>query len=187
MLAAYESAVGALIFNTEKVDCYYAYTNNMAVRMSLLKSLGGFRHLERGADTLFLRDALAQYSPSIVQYAPAVVVRHLEISRVEDYLRKKGIYGRVDGRRGMANRRALPLIERMALALRIKRESGASIAMNIGFLGSLAAGAARFEWEMGPQRSECFLRQPRACIECVGHGGAYCADAPRLGGHQALT
>jgi glycosyltransferase involved in cell wall biosynthesis len=148
MLAAYESAVGALIFNTEKVDCYYAYTNNMAVRMSLLKSLGGFRHLERGADTLFLRDALAQYSPSIVQYAPAVVVRHLEISRVEDYLRKKGIYGRVDGRRGMANRRALPLIERMALALRIKRESGASIAMNIGFLGSLAAGAARFEWEM---------------------------------------
>jgi glycosyltransferase involved in cell wall biosynthesis len=148
MLAAYESSVGARIFETRKVDCYYAYTNNMAVRMSLLKSLGGFRHLQRGADTLFLRAAVAREGPSTVHYAADVVVRHLEISRVADYLRKKGIYGRVDGKRGVANRRALPLAERLELALRINREFGVSIATNIGFLGSLAAGAVRFEWEM---------------------------------------
>ncbi len=148
MLAAYESSVGARIFKTQKVDCYYAYTNNMAVRMSLLKSLGGFRHLQRGADTLFLRAAVDREGPSTVHYAADVVVRHLEISRVADYLRKKGIYGRVDGKRGVANRRALPLAERLELALRINREFGVSIATNIGFLGSLAAGAVRFEWEM---------------------------------------
>jgi glycosyltransferase involved in cell wall biosynthesis len=148
MLAAYESSVGERIFHGHKVDCYYAYTNNMAARMSLLKSLGGFRYLQRGADTLFLRDAVTRHGPSIVHYAPDVVIRHLEISRVADYLRKKGIYGRVDGKRGVAKRRALPLAERVELALRIKRECGASIAMNISFLGSLAAGAARFEWEM---------------------------------------
>jgi glycosyltransferase involved in cell wall biosynthesis len=148
MLAAYESSVGARIFTTQKVDCYYAYTNNMAVRMSLLKFLGGFRHLQRGADTLFLKAAVAREGPSTVHYAADVVVRHLEISRVADYLRKKGIYGRVDGKRGVANRRALPLAERVELALRINREFGVSIATNIGFLGSLAAGAVRFEWEM---------------------------------------
>jgi glycosyltransferase involved in cell wall biosynthesis len=148
MLAAYESSVGARIFNSQKVDCYYAYTNNMTIRMSLVRSLGGFRHLQRGADTMFLRDAVARYGPAIAQYAPDVVVRHLEISRVEDYLRKKGIYGRVDGKRGIGNRRALPLAERLELALRINRDFGVSIATNIGFLGSLAAGAARFEWEM---------------------------------------
>jgi glycosyltransferase involved in cell wall biosynthesis len=148
MLAAYESSVGARIFHTQKVDCYYAYTNNMAIQMSLLKSLGGFKHLQRGADTLFLRDAVARHGRSIVHYAPDVVVRHLEISRVADYLRKKSIYGRVDRKRGIANRRALPLAERLELALRINREFGVSIATNIGFLGSLAAGAARFEWEM---------------------------------------
>jgi hypothetical protein len=146
MLAAYESSLGAHIFATKQVDCYYAYTNNMAVRMPLLKALGGFRQIERGADSQWLRKAVAMHGPAILQYSPDVVVRHLEISRIADYLRKKSTYARVDRRSDAATPRALSLPQRVELALQVNR-SGGSAGMSIGFLGWLAVGAARFEWE----------------------------------------
>ena len=147
MLAAYESSLGAHIFATKQVDCYYAYTNNMAVRMPLLKALGGFRQIERGADTQWLRNAVALRGPSILQYAPDAIVRHLEISRITDYLRKKSTYARVNRKSDVFTPRALSLPERVQLALEVNRNRG-SAAMSIGFLGWLAVGAASFEWEM---------------------------------------
>ena len=126
---------------------YYAYTNNMAVRMPILKTLGGFRTLHRGADSLFMRSAMEHYGSSTLRYAPEVLVRHLEIAGIRDYLKKKSIYGQVNGDRELATPRALPLATRLRLALRAKRERRASLADTIGFLGVLAAGTVRFQWQ----------------------------------------
>jgi glycosyltransferase involved in cell wall biosynthesis len=147
LLAAYESALGAHIFTAPHLDCFYAYTNNMAVRSSILKELHGFRHLKRGADSLFLRSAVAHYGHSVLQYAPQAVVRHLEIAKIGDYLHKKSVYGEVNGNQDLAASGAVPLRTRLRLAWQVQRERRSSPAARIGFLGVLAAGAGRFEWE----------------------------------------
>jgi glycosyltransferase involved in cell wall biosynthesis len=147
MLAAYESALSARIFTEERVDCYYAHTNNMAVRMSFLKALGCFRALQRGADSLFMRCAVDQYGHSVVKYVPQAVVRHLEVASVRDYVEKKGIYGQVNQSRELVTPNALPLGVRLELALRANRERRGSLAHAVGLLAVLAAGAIRFEWE----------------------------------------
>ena len=146
-LAAYESALSARIFTEERVDCYYAHTNNMAVRMSFLKALGCFRALQRGADSLFIRRAVDQYGRSVVKYAPQAVVRHLEVASVRDYVEKKSIYGKVNQSRELATPNALPLGVRLELALRANRERRGSLAHAVGLLAVLAAGSIRFEWE----------------------------------------
>jgi glycosyltransferase involved in cell wall biosynthesis len=147
MLAAYESALGARIFTTQRVNSYYGYTNNMAIGMSIAKALGGFEHRQRGADSLFLRRAVERYGAPVLKYAPEVVVRHLEIAGVRDYLRKKRVYGKVNRDSAVATPQALPLATRWALALQAKRDCSSSLAETIGFLSVLAAGATQFEWE----------------------------------------
>jgi glycosyltransferase involved in cell wall biosynthesis len=147
MLAAYESALGARIFTTQRTKSYYAYTNNMAVRMSLLKALGGFEHRLRGADSQFLRRAMELHGAPVLKYAPEAVVRHLEIAGIRDYLGKKRVYGMVNRDSALATPQALPLAMRWELAVKETRERAASLAETAGFLGVLAAGAMRFEWE----------------------------------------
>jgi glycosyltransferase involved in cell wall biosynthesis len=145
MLAAYESALGSHIFTTQRVECYYAYTNNMAVRGAILKNLNGFRNLNRGADSLFLRQAIERYGRSVLKYAPGAVVRHLEIDGIRDYLDKKAVYGKVNGDRALATPGSIPLASRLKVALKVQREQGGSVATRIGFIGTLVAGAIRFE------------------------------------------
>jgi glycosyltransferase involved in cell wall biosynthesis len=147
MLAAYESALGFHIFSARRVECYYAYTNNMAVRLPVLKALNGFQHLQRGADTLLLRQTIERYGPAVLRFAPEAVVRHLEIAGIRDYLRKKCIYGRLCGNRTLATALSVPLAKRLELARCVKPEQGRSLATNLGFLGALAAGAGCFAWE----------------------------------------
>jgi glycosyltransferase involved in cell wall biosynthesis len=146
MLAVYESKLAARVFSEPTMDSYYAYTNNMAVRMPILKKLGGFHEAERGSDSVFLRAAVREYGTSIVAYVPDASVRHLEISSIGEYLRKKTIYGRVNRDPAFATPRALPLSRRIQLALK-SRPSGSSLATTIGFFFVLAAGAVQFEWE----------------------------------------
>ena len=146
-LAAYESALSARIFQTRAADSYYGYTNNMAARTAVLRAFGGFETRDRGADTVFLRAVASKYGESAVAYAPEMLVRHLEIASIGDYLRKKAIYGRVNRDPAVSPGRALSLRTRLALAARVARDRGTPMAGTIGFLGALAAGAIRFEWE----------------------------------------
>jgi glycosyltransferase involved in cell wall biosynthesis len=146
MLAAYESGTVARIFAGQEAGCYFGYTNNMSVRMSIVKAIGGFQKLARGADTLFLRRVAELYGGSALQYNPDAMVRHLEIARVRDYLRKKTIYGQVRRRMDTDAPGSLPLATRVKLALRANGERGGSLADRIAFFGILAAGAIRFEW-----------------------------------------
>jgi hypothetical protein len=146
MLAAYESALGARTFESGQPDCYYAYTNNMAVRRSVLDALGGFERRLRGADTLLMRRVAAEYGGSAVKYSPDILVRHLEIASISDYLLKKTIYGQVNRNRETGSR-PLSLTTRLELARRTVHESRGSLADKVVFWGVLAIGALRFEWE----------------------------------------
>jgi hypothetical protein len=146
LLAAYESAVAARTFERQQAECYYAYSNNMAVRMSILKAAGGFQKLARGADTLLLRRVVDQYGSAALRYIPDMMVRHLEIAGIRDYLRKKMIYGRLRRLKVPGAPLSLPLAARWELALQARRESAGSLADTVAFFSTLAAGAIVFEW-----------------------------------------
>jgi glycosyltransferase involved in cell wall biosynthesis len=146
-LAAYESAVCAYIHGHRRVESYYAYTNNMAVRMSVLQQLGGFEQLARGADTLFLRRVISTYGADTVKYAPEMIVRHLEIASTGDYFEKKGAYGRVNGDPKLRLAVPVPLSTRVRLALGVLRRRRPNPAAAAGFLAALAAGALQFDWQ----------------------------------------
>ncbi len=146
-LAAYESALCQRMFDNRQVECYYGYTNNMAVRMSLLKELNGFQALARGADTLLLRRVAAQVGSAALSYIPEMRVRHLEIENIHDYLLKKRIYGSLKRDSVTSPSRALPLATRLSLALKSIGAVGASPVAAIRFLGALAAGSLEFGWE----------------------------------------
>jgi len=146
-LEAYESAMAARVYEKGEARHYYAYTNNMGIRRAVFDAIGEFERLARGADSRFLHRALQQLGgPSIVRYDPAIVVRHLEIESVGNYLEKKYEYGRVTGSHtGFTGFPAgLPFRERMQLARKVIREH--PVVSTIGFGAALAAGAVLFEW-----------------------------------------
>ena len=153
MLAAYESELGARIFGDRRVDCYFGYTNNMAVRTSVLRALGGFQTLSRGADSLFMRQVIRHYGAEAVRHSRWAVVRHLEISSVHDYLEKKRIYGQINGNPETNTPGALPFVARLEAALKAGRQIAGSPLETLAFLGVLAAGSARFEWERWKRRA----------------------------------
>jgi len=147
MLSAYEEAIAARIFGTQSIRSYYGYTNNMAVRMSIVRELDGFEHRMRGADSIFLRRAVELHGPSILRYVPGAVVRHLEIESIRDYLEKKAVYGKVNHDPATATPQPLPLAARLELAMSARPSGGGSMAESMRFWGTLALGAALFEWK----------------------------------------
>jgi glycosyltransferase involved in cell wall biosynthesis len=94
ILAAYEAERAAYTFSGESSGIYYGYTNNMAVRRSLLDRCGPFLEIMRGADSLFVNRVIADYSCGIIRYVPQARIRHLEITSTWSYLRKRIIHGR---------------------------------------------------------------------------------------------
>ena len=147
LLAAYESELGERIFTRKGANYYYAYTNNMAVRMPLLRETGGFLTVKRGGDALFMRGVVAKYGEGILKYEPRMLVRHLEIAGIRDYLDKKRIYGQTNGKPALATPSALSLGERLSVALKARRVCRGSLADSAGFACVLAAGALSFEWQ----------------------------------------
>jgi glycosyltransferase involved in cell wall biosynthesis len=148
MLAAYESGVVARTFAGRHTASYFAYTNNMAVRRSIFEELGEFKEIMRGADSLFLRQAAERYGAHIVNYAHEMVVTHLEMVTIEDYLRKKKTYGMVTANnRDMNPPTSLPLTHRIKLAIQAMSGQQGSIRHLAEFGTVLARGAIRFAWE----------------------------------------
>jgi len=148
ILASYESEIAAHIFSNQQTESYFAFTNNMAVRRSILERIGTFPEIQRGADSQLLRRAVAEYGSDIVRYVPEAVVTHLEIASVRDYLRKKRTYGGVHGgnsRLGVPQ--ALPIGKRLSLAKRATERHRDSPVPWIPFLLVLGAGAIQFHWE----------------------------------------
>jgi glycosyltransferase involved in cell wall biosynthesis len=146
MLSAYEARMAASTFTGSRPERYYAYTNNMAFRRDVFERIGDFDPVQRGGDSLLLRRALAALGGcGIARYDPEVVVRHLEIATVSDYLEKKATYGHVRAAtRDRGTPEPLPLRTRLNMARKTLRGQSASDAMR--FCAVLAAGMFGFEW-----------------------------------------
>ena len=94
ILAAYEAERATYTFSGESSGLFYGYTNNMAIRRSLLDRCGPFLEVMRGADSIFVNQVIETYSRKIIRFVPDACIRHLEITSVGSYLRKRVIYGR---------------------------------------------------------------------------------------------
>ncbi len=94
ILAAHESERAAYVFSAKSSSICYGYTNNMAVRRDLFGRIGPFLEIDRSADSIFVYRVIEDYSPEVIRYVPDMRIRHLEITSVWQWLRKRFIYGR---------------------------------------------------------------------------------------------
>jgi glycosyltransferase involved in cell wall biosynthesis len=94
LLAAYDAEKVRHILSGSPREQYYGYTNNMAVRKSFTDVMGPFLEIQRGGDTIFVKQAVYRYGPGILRYSPDVRVLHLEMTRVGKWWRKMLTYGR---------------------------------------------------------------------------------------------
>jgi glycosyltransferase involved in cell wall biosynthesis len=93
MLESYDRERADLTFSGAAREIYFGYTNNMAVRCEVFERCGPFVEVARGADSLFVHGVLAEYSPNAVCFVPGAQIRHLEITSVRQWLRKRFVYG----------------------------------------------------------------------------------------------
>jgi hypothetical protein len=94
MLETHESERAAFTFTGKSSDIYYGYTNNMAVRRDVFDRCSPFLEIERGADSIFVHQVIERYSCEAIQHAPEALIRHLEITSVQKWFRKRFLYGR---------------------------------------------------------------------------------------------
>ena len=73
--------------------CLFGFTNNMAVRAELFRSVGLFREISRGADTEFVQRCLSSKNNAGLAFLPEMVIRHLEITGMKVWLKKRVIRG----------------------------------------------------------------------------------------------
>ena len=114
MLTEYEAEKAAYVFSCDDKTMYYGYTNNMAIRKRLFNRVGLFLEILRGADVIFVRCVVEDYSCDAVRYFSNIKVRHLEISSKRIYLQKQYIYGKsYRNYRKIKRTRALTNLERL--------------------------------------------------------------------------
>ena len=114
MLTEYEAEKAAYVFSCDDKTMYYGYTNNMAIRKRLFNRVGLFLEILRGADVIFVRCVVEDYSCDAVRYFSNIRVRHLEISSKRIYLQKQYIYGKsYRNYRKIKRTRALTNLERL--------------------------------------------------------------------------
>ncbi len=93
-LSEYETTRESFVLGSNRAELYFGRTNNMAVRREVLDAVGPFVERMRGGDTVFVQEAVRRFSPAVLAYAPEARVRHLEIQRLSDYLKKVTVYGK---------------------------------------------------------------------------------------------
>jgi hypothetical protein len=92
-LDGYEEAKIRYVLGQPDPAYVFGYTNNMAMRRTLIARLGQFREISRGADTLFTQVAAHSFGVAAVRFEPAMTVDHLEIGGVREYMAKRSTYG----------------------------------------------------------------------------------------------
>lgn len=131
MLAAYDHERTDYILSKKSGGIYYGYTNNMAVRRDLFYRYGPFPEIMRGADSIFVHRITEGHSHNVVRYEPDARIRHLEITSLWSYLRKRFIYGRsfrqnyTDDKR--SDRNILTPIENSAIIKMVIQRNGYSL------------------------------------------------------------
>ncbi|MFN8666349.1 MAG: glycosyltransferase family A protein [Gemmatimonadaceae bacterium] len=93
LLSLYEDEKIQWILRRGGADQVYGYTNNMAVRRSVLEAHGPFPERMRGGDTMFVQRVVAARGIGAVAFEGAMGVDHLEVTTLGDYYHKRTIYG----------------------------------------------------------------------------------------------
>jgi len=146
MLAEYEAEKINHVCASSDKHIYYGYTNNMAVRRTLFDRCGLFLEMARGADSIFVRQVTDQFDCESVRYVPGIRVRHMEMTRIWDYYRKRVIYGKSYERyRKVRSSRALSNAERTRIFRRTIQENGYSLPASLLFALLLVIGAVHFD------------------------------------------
>ena len=118
ILEAYECQKSAFVTSSSAEELYFGYTNNMAVTRKTLEALGPFLERQRGADTIFVREAIDKFSCDVVRHCPDICVRHLEITNAWHWYRKMVIYGASQKRYGQIKKaRGLTNAERLQVCI----------------------------------------------------------------------
>jgi glycosyltransferase involved in cell wall biosynthesis len=147
-LAAYEGHKARYIFSGTNRDVFYGYTNNLAVRRSLMDAMGPFVETGRGSDVIFVRRAVDRFSCQVLRYSPDVVVQHLEITKVWDWYKKMYIYGgSYQNYRTMVVAYPLSNAQRLEVFNRMRLGSNLSWLDSAGLLTVLGGGV--IAWELG--------------------------------------
>lgn len=141
VLGEYGHRKDTFVFSSATPALYYGRTNNMAVRRAAFDQVGEFARPPRGSDTILIRRIVDTYGTRGVRYAPAARVRHLELRRVRDHLKKYYVYGlhshRYRGRRD----RGLSRGESWRLFRETVRSEGLTAAAAARLFGLLTCGS----------------------------------------------
>lgn len=143
-LATYEAETHAHMFSGAVKGPVFGYTNNMAVRREIFECCGPFPETARGADSIFVDRVVSRFSHKVLRYARAACIRHLEITTVREWLRKKVLYGS-SFQRDMSRRPLgghLTSAERIAIFKQTVRTGGytttqAALLLAVIWIGSL--------------------------------------------------
>jgi hypothetical protein len=154
LLSHYDHLKEEFVLNSDDAKIYYAHTNNLMTRKSLLDQMGGFDEHPRGADVIFVQRVLEHHGTASVSYQGAAVVGHTEINSIWAYFKKAFIYGR--SLRKYSNNvcaRALRNAERLRIFRRVVRRYQLNGFDALYLLGLLAVGVAIYGggWLAGGQ------------------------------------
>lgn len=141
-LETYEAYKANYVFSGKNPEVFYAYTNNMAVRRSILDAVGPFVEVSRGGDVVFVRRAVDRFSCEILRYCPDAVVRHLEITTARDWYKKMYLYGRsYQAYRKLVASHPLSNAQRWEVYNRMRLANNLSWLASAQLLAALAGGA----------------------------------------------
>jgi hypothetical protein len=94
LISEYENRKAESVFRSNDPLVYFGYTNNMAMRKSVMDRFGPFERRARGSDTIFIRRVVDASSCDAVTYCEKMAVRHAELDSIQTYYRKINTYGR---------------------------------------------------------------------------------------------
>jgi glycosyltransferase involved in cell wall biosynthesis len=160
LLSAYEDERTEYTFSTRIPELYYGHTGNMAVRRAAFETVGPFCEVARGGDTILVQRAIDVYAVSAVRYAPQALVRHLEITDLSVWIRKRFIYGRATQKHRpiVPRSRSMTITEGLEVFRHTVRRHAYSRAKRILLLILVALGRSAYllgRWTtIGPRRKE---------------------------------
>ena len=145
LLGLYDHYKEIFALSSEDPTVYYGHTNCMMARRELFDQLGFLDERPRGADVIFVQHVLRRHGTRAVQYVPAAVVRHMEVSSAPVYFKKAFIYGRsARSYRQVVPARPLRNRERLLIFRNVVRDGKLSAPEQGYLLMLLALGVAAY-------------------------------------------
>lgn len=148
MLAEHDHAIKSYVFGSKEKELYYGQAGNMAVHQAVFAEVGLFQERERGADTVFVRQAADRYSSEVIHYASELQVKLLEIKSLLAFYKKCFIYGKSRFHHNpIAYVRPLTLRERLSIFVAVLQNKRYSWLEAMFFFTVIVL--AFFSWSIG--------------------------------------